>query len=289
MNAENRNVLIRVENLCKFYGKNAEIKALNGVNEVIYEGEVVVIVGPSGSGKSTFLRSLNLLEQPTDGNIYLNDVDITSPKTDINKHRQKMGMVFQHFNLFNNKTVIENIMLAPVHVQCQDLRQAKIKNVCNTILNTFRSPDKKKELLPINTNKAQIKAEAKEQALNLLKRIGLEEKADVYPSTLSGGQKQRVAIVRSLAMNPDVILFDEPTSALDPEMVGEVLDLMKSLASEGLTMIIVTHEMAFARDVANRVIFMDGGVIVEQGTPDEVFGNSQNERTKQFLQRYNNR
>ena len=247
MSAENRNVLIRVENLCKFYGKNAEIKALNGVNEVIYEGEVVVIVGPSGSGKSTFLRSLNLLEQPTDGNIYLNDVDITSPKTDINKHRQKMGMVFQHFNLFPHMTILKNMTIGPVKLQ------------------------------------GRSKAEAEAKAMQLLKRVGLENRADAYPYQLSGGQKQRIAIVRALAMEPDVMLFDEPTSALDPEMVGEVLDIMKELGKEGMTMVVVTHEMGFAREVADRVIFFDEGNIQEQNNPKDFFENPQNPRLKEFL------
>ena len=194
-----------------------------------------------------------------------------------------MGMVFQHFNLFNNKTVIQNIMLAPVYVQCQDLKAAKRKNSLIALTNVFKKADQKKELMPITTDKAQIKQKAYENAISLLKRIGLEDKADVYPSTLSGGQKQRVAIVRALAMNPEVILFDEPTSALDPEMVGEVLDLMKSLAKEGMTMIIVTHEMGFAREVANRVLFIDEGQILENGTPEEVFGNPKNPRLKEFL------
>ena len=247
MSAENRNVLIRVENLCKFYGKNAEIKALNGVNEVIYEGEVVVIVGPSGSGKSTFLRSLNLLEQPTDGNIYLNDVDITSPKTDINKHRQKMGMVFQHFNLFPHMTILKNMTIGPMKLQ------------------------------------GKSKEAAEEKAMQLLKRVGLENRADAYPYQLSGGQKQRIAIVRALAMEPDVMLFDEPTSALDPEMVGEVLDIMKELGKEGMTMVVVTHEMGFAREVADRVIFFDEGNIQEQNNPKDFFENPQNPRLKEFL------
>jgi len=247
MSAENRNVLIRVENLCKFYGKDAEIKALNGVNEVIYEGEVVVIVGPSGSGKSTFLRSLNLLEQPTDGSIYLNDVDITSPKTDINKHRQKMGMVFQHFNLFPHMTILKNMTIGPMKLQ------------------------------------GKSKEEAEAKAMQLLKRVGLENRADAYPYQLSGGQKQRIAIVRALAMEPDVMLFDEPTSALDPEMVGEVLDIMKELGKEGMTMVVVTHEMGFAREVADRVIFFDEGNIQEQNNPKDFFENPQNPRLKEFL------
>lgn len=272
--------LIRVEDLKKeFVG----VHALNGVTTEIKKGEVVFVVGPSGSGKSTFLRCLNRLEDPTGGHIYFDGVDLMDKKININKHRQKMGMVFQHFNLFQNKTVIQNIMLAPVYLQCQDLRRAKRKNVRIRIANLFRKGEDKKELLPIETTKAAIKAEARENALALLKRIGLEDKADVYPSTLSGGQKQRVAIVRSLAMNPDVILFDEPTSALDPEMVGEVLDLMKSLAREGMTMIIVTHEMGFAKEVANKVIFIDEGTILESAPPAEFFGAPKNPRLKEFL------
>lgn len=272
--------MIDVINLEKHFG---EKNVLDGISTKINKGDIVCIIGPSGSGKSTFLRCLNCMEDPTGGQIIFNDVDIADFSVDINIHRRKMGMVFQHFNLFNNKTVIENIMLAPVYVQCQELRQAKTKNAINTVLNIFKSADKKKAMLPITTNKAQIKAEAKENAINLLKRIGLEEKADVYPSTLSGGQKQRVAIVRSLAMNPDVILFDEPTSALDPEMVGEVLDLMKSLADEGLTMIIVTHEMGFAKEVANRILFIDEGKIMEEASPEEFFSNPKSERAREFL------
>ncbi len=272
--------MIDVINLEKnFGGKNV----LDGISVTINKGDIVCIIGPSGSGKSTFLRCLNCMEDPTGGQIIFNGVDIADFSVDINVHRRKMGMVFQHFNLFNNKTVIENIMLAPVHVQCQELSRAKRKNAALRITNLFKSADKKQELLPITTTKAQIKEEARENALNLLMRIGLEEKADVYPSTLSGGQKQRVAIVRSLAMNPDVILFDEPTSALDPEMVGEVLDLMKSLANDGLTMIIVTHEMGFAREVANRVLFIDEGKIMEEAAPDEFFLNPKSPRAKEFL------
>ncbi len=272
--------MIDVINLEKHFGAK---NVLDGISTKINKGDIVCIIGPSGSGKSTFLRCLNCMEDPTGGQIIFNGVDIADFSVDINIHRRKMGMVFQHFNLFNNKTVIENIMLAPIHVQCQELRQAKIKNAVNTVLNLFKSANKKASMLPITTTKAQIKAEAKENALNLLKRIGLEEKADVYPSTLSGGQKQRVAIVRSLAMNPDVILFDEPTSALDPEMVGEVLDLMKALAEEGLTMIIVTHEMGFAKEVANRILFIDEGKIMEEASPEEFFSNPKSERAREFL------
>ena len=240
----NGDVLIRVENLQKAFG---DFHALNGITEEIHKGEVVVIIGPSGSGKSTFLRSLNLLEVPTGGHIYFEGVDITDAKVDIDKHRQKMGMVFQHFNLFPHKTILENITLAPIKLLKKD------------------------------------KAEAEKEARELLKRVGLEEKADSYPSQLSGGQKQRIAIVRSLAMNPDVMLFDEPTSALDPEMVGEVLELMKQLAHEGMTMVVVTHEMGFAREVADRVLFVDEGRVKEQGTPEEFFANPKDERLKEFL------
>ena len=272
--------MIEVINLKKQFGDNV---VLNGINVTINKGDIVCVIGPSGSGKSTFLRCLNCMEDPSGGQIIFNGVDIADMSVDINIHRRKMGMVFQHFNLFNNKSVIENIMLAPVHVQVSDLKKAKRKNQMITLKNVFKSTDKKEELIPITTTEAQIKKEARENAIKLLKRIGLEEKADVYPSTLSGGHKQRVAIVRSLAMNPDVILFDEPTSALDPEMVGEVLDLMKSLAQEGLTMVIVTHEMGFAREVANRIIFMDGGIIKEENEPKEFFANPKDPRLQEFL------
>ena len=258
-----------------------ETEVLKDISVTINKGDIVVVLGPSGSGKSTFLRCLNCMEDPTGGSIIFNGVDIADIKVDINIHRRHMGMVFQHFNLFNNKTVIQNIMLAPVFVKCQELRKNKRKNIKIRIKNLFSK--QKEELIPITTSKAEIQKEAKEQAMNLLKRIGLEDKADVYPSTLSGGQKQRVAIVRSLAMNPDVILFDEPTSALDPEMVGEVLDLMKALAKEGMTMIIVTHEMGFAKEVANRILFMDEGYILESGSPKEFFEHPKSDRAKEFL------
>ncbi len=272
--------MIDVINLEKKFGDN---QVLNGISVTIEKGDIICVIGPSGSGKSTFLRCLNCMEDPTGGQIIFNGVDIADFKVDINVHRRKMGMVFQHFNLFNNKTVIQNIMLAPVLIRCQDLRKAHKYNRLTKFTNLFRKGDKKKELLPITTTKAEIKKEAYEHALSLLKRIGLEDKADVYPSTLSGGQKQRVAIVRSLAMNPEVILFDEPTSALDPEMVGEVLDLMKSLAKEGMTMIIVTHEMRFANEVANKVLFIDDGLILESAPPQEFFENPKNPRLKEFL------
>jgi polar amino acid transport system ATP-binding protein len=270
--------VIDVINLEKHFGEN---KVLNGINLTVDKGDIMVVIGPSGSGKSTFLRCLNCMEDPTGGQIIFNGVDIADPKVDINIHRRHMGMVFQHFNLYNNKTVIENIMLAPVHVQCQDLKKAKKHNLFLPVTNLFRK--EKQDKLPITTTKAQIIQEARANAESLLDRIGLLDKADVYPSTLSGGQKQRVAIVRALAMNPDVILFDEPTSALDPEMVGEVLDLMKQLAREGMTMIIVTHEMGFAREVANKVLFIDGGQILESGSPKEFFENPKNPRLKDFL------
>jgi len=241
----NGDVLIRVEDIHKVFDDS--LHALNGVSEEISKGEVVVIVGPSGSGKSTFLRSLNLLEVPTTGHIYFEGVDITGKQTNIDKHRQKMGMVFQHFNLFPHKTILENITLAPTKL----LKKSK--------------------------------EEADAEAMKLLRKVGLEEKADAYPSQLSGGQKQRIAIVRSLAMNPDVMLFDEPTSALDPEMVGEVLELMKQLAHDGMTMVAVTHEMGFAKEVATRVLFMDQGQVKEQGTPEEFFGNPKDPRLQEFL------
>ena len=271
--------MIDVINLEKHFGEN---KVLNGINITIDKGDIVCVIGPSGSGKSTFLRCLNCMEDPTGGQIIFNGVDIADFKVDINIHRRHMGMVFQHFNLFNNKTVVQNIMLAPILIGMQDLRKAKRKNAVISFKNMFCKANEKQELLPL-TSKTAIKEQAREQALALLDRIGLRDKADVYPSTLSGGQKQRVAIVRALAMNPDVILFDEPTSALDPEMVGEVLDLMKQLANEGMTMIIVTHEMGFAREVANRVLFIDDGLILESAPPAEFFGNPKNPRLKEFL------
>ena len=256
--------MIEVVNLNKSFG---EIDVLHDINIKINKGEKVVVVGPSGSGKSTFLRCLNCMEDPTSGSIIFNGVDIADMKVDINIHRQKMGMVFQHFNLFNNKTVIENIMLAPVYVEKKRMKKLRRKNPKNEVVKSVK----------------EIKADAKAQAIELLKRIGLEDKADAYPSQLSGGQKQRVAIVRALAMNPDVILFDEPTSALDPEMVGEVLELMKELADSGMTMVVVTHEMGFAREVGTRVIFMDEGRIIEENNPKDFFANPQNERLKEFL------
>ena len=236
--------MIDVKHLSKSFGDHL---VLDDISEHIYPGDKVVIIGPSGSGKSTFLRSLNLLEDPSAGSITFDGVEITSPKTDIDKVRRQMGMVFQHFNLFPNMTIQKNITLAPVRTGLM------------------------------------TQAEADEKAMQLLRRVGLEEKANAYPNQLSGGQKQRIAIVRALAMNPKVMLFDEPTSALDPEMVGEVLTVMKELAADGMTMVVVTHEMGFAREVGNRILFMDGGKILEQGSPEAVFGNPQNPRLKDFL------
>ena len=236
--------MIDVKDLHKSFG---DTEVLKGINEHVNRGEKVVVIGPSGSGKSTFLRCLNLLETPTSGEIVFDGVSMTDPKTDINKMRQKMGMVFQHFNLFNNLNIMDNMTLAPVRT------------------------------------KLMTKAQAQEEAIMLLKRVGLEDKAYAYPAQLSGGQKQRIAIVRGLAMHPEVMLFDEPTSALDPEMVGEVLGVMRKLADDGMTMVVVTHEMGFAREVANRVLFMDAGEVIEQGTPEEIFGNPQNPRTQSFL------
>lgn len=257
------------------------ITVLNGIDLDIGEGEKVVILGASGSGKSTLLRCLNCMEDPTGGSIYFDGDDIADMRIDINKHRENIGMVFQQFNLFNNKTVIANIMMAPVHLGLKKLRKKKLKNAWISFTNIFKK--EKTQLIEINKTKSEIKTEAYEKAISLLKRIGLEDKADIYPSTLSGGQKQRIAIVRALAMDPDVMLFDEPTSALDPEMVGEVLDLMKQLANEGMTMVIVTHEMGFAREVADRILFVDEGKIQEEGTPEEVFGNPKNQRLREFL------
>ena len=272
--------MIDVINLQKSFKDN---HVLRGIDITINKGDVVCIIGPSGSGKSTFLRCLNCMEDPDGGQIIFNGVDIADMSVDINIHRRKMGMVFQQFNLFNNMTVIQNIMLAPNHIEITDLRKAKTHNFFLPLANFFRSADKKKQKIEIKTDEKSIKLKNRENAMKLLKRIGLEDKADMYPSTLSGGQKQRVAIVRSLAMNPEVILFDEPTSALDPEMVGEVLDLMKSLANDGLTMVIVTHEMGFAREVSSRVIFIDEGKIIEDAPPEEFFGNPKNPRLKDFL------
>ena len=274
------NVILEVKNLKKTFGDHVVLK---DINTTITKGEVIAIIGPSGCGKSTFLRSLNLLEVPTSGHIIYEGNDLTEKGVNVDKLRQSIGMVFQHFNLFNNKTVLQNVMMAPEYLQCRDLKKAKRANRRIQFKNVFRGKDKKEALVPITTTKEQIKKEVRENALKLLTRIGLEDKADVYPSTLSGGQKQRVAIIRSLAMNPDVILFDEPTSALDPEMVGEVLELMKELAQEGMTMVVVTHEMGFAREVASRVLFMDDGQIKEEAGPQEFFEHPKDARLKEFL------
>ena len=329
-NLNNGDVIIEVKDLHKQFG---DLHVLKGISETIKKGEKVSIVGPSGSGKSTFLRCLNLMEEPSGGEIYFEGKLLNDKHTDINKHRQKMGMVFQHFNLFNNLTIIDNIMLAPVKIGVKNLRnerKAKVKAL-NEQIKTLQ--DEKKVLLAelkdllakakennaeyvedvktsdkikvideklaeliaekkavkgnifknLSSDKKTVKTQAKEKALQLLERIGLSDKADKYPSTLSGGQKQRVAIVRALAMNPDVMLFDEPTSALDPEMVGEVLELIKEVADDGMTMVIVTHEMGFAKEVSTRVLFMDNGNVLEQNTPKEFFENPQNPRLKEFL------
>ncbi len=267
--------IISVKGLIKSFGK---LNVLKGIDLDVYKGEKIAIIGPSGSGKSTFLRCLNCLEDPNGGSIFFDGDDIADVKVDINKHRENIGMVFQHFNLFNNLTVKENIMLAPVTL-------AKKKNKKNFWINLYNKVFKKNvplyNVLPVK----EAKKEAEENALKLLERIDLKDKADVYPSTLSGGQKQRIAIIRALAMNPKVMLFDEPTSALDPEMVGEVLDLIKEVADSGMTMLIVTHEMGFAKNVASKVLFMDEGVIKEQGTPQEIFEKPESSRLQEFLKK----
>ena len=260
-----KKIILETKGLTKRYGS---LLVLDHIDSVIREGEKVAVIGPSGSGKSTYLRCLNCMEDPTEGSVIFEGTDIADPKVNINTHREHIGMVFQSFNLFNNKTVLENIMLAPVLIGKKNLRKAKRNKTWDG-----------------TTTKESIVADARKKALELLDRIGLPDKADKYPSTLSGGQKQRVAIARALAMDPQVILFDEPTSALDPEMVGEVLDLMKELAKEGMTMVVVTHEMGFAREVADRILFMCDGVIAEEASPEEFFGNPKNPRLQQFLQK----
>ena len=275
----NENIVISVKGLKKVFEDGVTV--LNGIDLDIKQGEQVVILGASGSGKSTLLRCLNCMEDPTAGSIYFDGDDIADMKIDINKHRENIGMVFQQFNLFNNKTVIENIMMAPTYLGLKKLRQKRCKNILISFANLFKK--EKTPLIPIEKTKADIKADVYKRSCALLKRIGLEEKADVYPSTLSGGQKQRIAIARALVMDPKVILFDEPTSALDPEMVGEVLDLMKQLANEGMTMVIVTHEMGFAREVADRILFVDEGKIKEEGTADDIFNHPKNPRLQEFL------
>ncbi|MBQ7339469.1 MAG: amino acid ABC transporter ATP-binding protein [Clostridia bacterium] len=271
-------VVLSVQKLSKHFGDN---QVLKGVNLDIRQGDKIVIVGASGCGKSTFLRCLNCLEDPTGGHIYFDGEDLADMKVDINVHRQKIGMVFQNFNLFNNLTVLQNVTLAPIIIAKKKIRKIKTKNFLTKIGNFFTR--EKAPLLEINQTIEEIKAQANAKAMELLKKIGLEEKANAYPSTLSGGQKQRIAIVRALAMEPEIMLFDEPTSALDPEMVGEVLNVMTDLAKSGMTMVIVTHEMGFAKNVANRVLFMDEGVIKEEASPEEFFGNPKNERLKDFL------
>ena len=273
-----KQLILSVKNLTKKFDST---EALKGVNLDVYEGDVVAIIGPSGCGKSTFLRCVNCLEDPTGGTIMFQGEDLADMKVDINIHRQKIGMVFQQFNLFNNLTVLDNITLAPRIVAKRKRRSLQQKNFLIQTGNLFRK--NKKALYDVGCSLAEVKAQTEKHAMELLKTIGLEEKAAAYPSQLSGGQKQRVAIVRTLAMNPKVILFDEPTSALDPEMVGEVLDVMKSLAKKGMTMVVVTHEMGFAREVSNRVLFMDDGVVAEEGSPEDIFGNPQCERLKTFL------
>lgn len=267
-----------IQNLEKSFGDN---KVLKGVNLDINQGDIIVIIGPSGCGKSTFLRCLNCLEDPNGGHIYFDGEDLADMKVDINVHRQKIGMVFQNFNLFNNLTVLQNITLSPITIAKKNIRKTKTKNLFIKIGNWFRK--EKKPLLVIEHSIEEVKKSATERAYQLLRKIGLEEKADAYPSTLSGGQKQRIAIVRALAMEPEVMLFDEPTSALDPEMVGEVLNVMVDLAKEGMTMVVVTHEMGFAKEVASRIIFMDEGVIKEEADPKEFFSNPKDERLKEFL------
>ena len=271
-------VLLKVTNLNKKFGDNEVLKS---ITTDICVGEKVVVLGPSGSGKSTFLRCLNCMEDPTGGSIIFQGEDLVDLKVDINKHRENIGMVFQQFNLFNNKTVLQNITLVPIVLGIKKLRKQLSKNAWIKFQNLFTK--NKKELIEITSSRKEIKEKANEEAYKLLKRIGLEDKANAYPSTLSGGQKQRVAIIRALAMHPIVMLFDEPTSALDPEMVGEVLDLIKELAEEGMTMVIVTHEMGFAKEVATRVLFMDEGVIAEEGAPEEIFNTPKCERLQEFL------
>ena len=273
-----KQLILSVKNLTKTFDEN---EVLKGVNLDVYEGDVVAIIGPSGCGKSTFLRCVNCLEDPTGGTIMFQGEDLADMKVDINIHRQKIGMVFQQFNLFNNLSVLDNITLAPRIVAKKKRASLQRKNLMIKLGNLFAK--NKKDLYDLGSSLADVKVELEKRAMELLRTIGLEEKAAAYPSQLSGGQKQRVAIVRTLAMNPKVILFDEPTSALDPEMVGEVLDVMKDLAEKGMTMVVVTHEMGFAREVADRVLFIDGGKVLEQGTPQELFGNPQQERTKNFL------
>lgn len=272
-------VILSVKDLTKSFG---DVQVLKGIDLDVHKGEVIAIIGPSGCGKSTFLRCLNCMEDPSSGVIMFDDVDIADVKVDINVHRRKIGMIFQQFNLFNNKTVLKNITLAPVHIKTSEAKKNRLKNFFISVGNLFKKAENKKPLYTVEKRKDIVAAE-NEKAVKLLERVGLEDKKDVYPSTLSGGQKQRIAIVRALAMNPKVMLFDEPTSALDPEMVGEVLDLIKEIAQDGMTMVVVTHEIGFAKEVATRVIFMDDGVIKEENSPKEFFENPKDERLKDFL------
>lgn len=272
-------VILSVKDLTKSFG---DVQVLKGIDLDVHKGEVIAIIGPSGCGKSTFLRCLNCMEDPSSGVIMFDDVDIADVKVDINVHRRKIGMIFQQFNLFNNKTVLKNITLAPVYIKTSEAKKNRLKNFFISVGNLFKKAENKKPLYTVEKRKDIVAAE-NEKTVKLLERVGLEDKKDVYPSTLSGGQKQRIAIVRALAMNPKVMLFDEPTSALDPEMVGEVLDLIKEIAQDGMTMVVVTHEMGFAKEVATRVIFMDDGVIKEENSPKEFFENPKDERLKDFL------
>ena len=277
---QNSDVVVSIRGLRKKFGDH---EVLKGIDLDIKDGEKIAIIGASGCGKSTFLRCINCMEDPTGGSIIFDGENLVDMSVDINVHRQKIGMVFQQFNLFNNLNVIENITLAPITIAKKKRSAVARRNFLTKIANLFRKAENKKPYEDLGESIEEIKKKADEKAYSLLRRIGLEEKAEVYPSTLSGGQKQRIAIIRALAMNPRVILFDEPTSALDPEMVGEVLDLMKSLAEDGMTMVIVTHEMGFAREAADRILFIDDGQIKEQGTPVEVFDNPKNPRLRDFL------
>ncbi len=278
MKEANKEIVISIKDLTKNFGKN---EVLKGIDLDIYNGDKIAIIGPSGCGKSTFLRCINCMEDATSGAIWFDGENLADMRVDINVHRQKIGMVFQQFNLFNNLNVLQNITLAPVIVAKKNRQKIKRKNIKIWFKNLFSK--EKEPFLDLGDDVKTIKEKAEQKAYELLKQIQLEEFANAYPSTLSGGQKQRIAIVRALAMEPKVILFDEPTSALDPEMVGEVLNVMTELAKEGMTMVIVTHEMGFAREVANRVIFIDGGKIVEENEPKEFFTNPKNERLKEFL------
>ena len=275
-----KTTVLEIKGLTKSFGDN---EVLKDINLTVYNGDKIVIIGPSGCGKSTLLRCINCMEDPTGGIIMFEGENLADMKVDINIHRQKIGMVFQQFNLFNNLTVLKNITLAPITIGSKKIQKAKTKNFFIKIGNLFRSKKNKKPLYDLPETKKELIEKNKQKGIELLKKIGLEDKADAYPSTLSGGQKQRIAIVRALMMEPEVILFDEPTSALDPEMVGEVLELMKKLADDGMTMVVVTHEMGFAKEVGTRVMFMDEGTIKEENSPKEFFSNPKDERLKEFL------